>query len=156
MLHAAWIESVFIQCSPPNSLNSPAPCWAPIIRNLEGSRRPLVSLEFLSLMWAGLIRIIRTMAEARSVNWKTMKKKNHSSFFIQMLTVYAMMPKPKMLSLMRWRIRNSPFVLWKEPKISRGSLQDCRKDRTLCEEGQGWVRIQANGPDNLFQFHCDS
>ena len=29
-----------------------------------------------------------------------------------------------------------PFVLWKEPKISRGSLQDCRKDRTLCEKGQ--------------------
>jgi len=48
--------------------------------------------EFLSLMQAGLIRIIRTMAVARSVKWKTMKKKNHSSFSIEMLTVYAMMP----------------------------------------------------------------
>ena len=27
-------------------------------------------------MWAGLIRIIRTMVEARSVKWKTMKKKS--------------------------------------------------------------------------------
>ena len=88
------------------------------------------------------------------------EEKNHSSFFIQMLTVYAMLPKLKMLSLMRWRIRNSPFVLWKEPKISRGSLQYCRKDGTLCEEGQAWgqgrVRIQAKEPDYLFQFHCDS
>ena len=29
-----------------------------------------------------------------------------------------------------------PLLLWKEPKISRGSLQDCRKDGTLCEKGQ--------------------
>ena len=45
-------------------------------------------------------------------------------------------------------------------QISRGIIQDCRKDGTSCEEGltwgQGRARIWAKGPGNLFQFHCDS
>ena len=38
----------------------------------------------------------------------------------------------------------------KRAQIPQESLQDCRKNGTLCEEGQaweqGWVRIQAKGP----------
>ena len=39
-------------------------------------------------------------------------------------------------------------------QISRGSLQYCRKDGTLCEEGKarghGWVRIQDKEPGRTF------
>ena len=42
------------------------------------------------------------------------EEKNHSSFSIEMLTVYAM--KPKMFSLMRWRIRNYHSCYGKSPK----------------------------------------
>ena len=154
MLHAAWIESLFIQRSPPNSLNSPAPCWL----QWSASRRPLVSPEFLSSMWAGLIRIIRTMAEARSVKWKQWRKIIHPS-------------SSRCWQFTPWCHSQKNFIDASEDKeltlrvmeraqISRGIIQYCRKDGTLCEEGQtwgqGWARIWAKGPGNLFQFHCDS
>ena len=79
-------------------------------------------------MWAGLIRIIRTMAEARSVKWKTMKKKS-----------FMLLP-PDADSLRHDAIAKDAFIDALEDKeltqISRGSLQDCRKDGTLCEEAQ--------------------
>ena len=102
------------------------------------------------------------MAESRSVKWKTMKK-NHSSFFLQMLTVYAMMSYPKILSFMRWRIRNAPFVLWKEPK----SLEEVFKIAEMMEPHARKVKPEGRDgfeskikdlvePFNVFQFHCDS
>ena len=68
-----------------------------------------------------------------------------------------------MLSLMRCRIRNSPFVLWKEPK----SLEEVFKiaermelyARKVKPEGKDGFECKLKNlvePGNLFQFQSDS
>ena len=76
------------------------------------------------------------MAEARSVKWKTMREKK--SFILLHRDADSLRHDAiaKNVFIDALEDKELPFVLWKEPKISRGSLQDCRKDGTLCEEGK--------------------
>ena len=64
---------------------------------------------------------------------------------------------------MRWRIRNSPFVLWKEPKSLEGVSKIAERmelyARKVKPEGKDGFESKLKDlvePFNLFQFHCDS
>ena len=132
-LHEAWLKSLFIQRSPPNSWNSPAPCWAPIIINLGASVFNVGGAyqDYQDHGWG-------SFSEVEDNEEKII---HPSSSRCWQFTPWC--HSPKMLSLMRWRIRNSPFVLWKEPK----SLEEVFK---IAERMELYARkVKPGGKDGF-------
>ena len=75
------------------------------------------------------------MAEARSMKWKTMKNK---SFILLSSDADSLRHDAIAKNAFIDALEDKELTLrvMERDQISRGSLQDCRKDETLCEEGQ--------------------